>query len=269
LRRWGIQLQKPMILQIQQVHMIKPDETVDPLGLTDLRMIQPQKGYRFSMDPFLLCGFSGFRDARVIYDLGCGNGVIPLLAAARSTAEKIVGVERQPQMVERARRSAELNSLQDRVTIVEGDLRLIRQSCPPQQADLVLANPPYRVAGNGRISPDDERAAARHELAGGLATFLEAANYLLKDGGRCCLVFLTERLAELMALMQRLDLEPKRLRLVHHTVGETARMVLVEGVRKGRPGLVAEAPLVVYTGEEKGYTKEVLAMYAGNGTRDD
>lgn len=245
--------------------MIKPDETVDPLGMTGLRMIQPQKGYRFSMDPFLLCGFSGFREARVIYDLGSGNGVIPLLAAARSTAEKIIGVERQPQMVERARRSVTLNGLQDRVTIVDGDLRLIRQHCPAQQADLVLANPPFRAAGNGRISPDDERAAARHELAGGLATFLKAANYLLKDGGRCCLVFLAERLAELMVLMRQLDLEPKRLRLVHHVVGEPARTVLIEGVRKGLPGLVAEAPLVVYTGEGQDYTKEVLAMYEGRG----
>lgn len=247
--------------------MIKPDETVDPLGLTGLRMIQPRKGYRFSMDPFLLCGFSGFREEQLIYDLGCGNGIIPLLAAARSSAEKIVGVERQPQMVERARRSVGLNGLQERVTIVEGDLRLIRESCPVQQADLVLANPPFRVPRNGRISPDDERAAARHELAGGLLAFLEAANYLLKDGGRCCLVFLTERLAELMAGMRQLDLEPKRLRLVHHTLGEAARMVLIEGVRKGRPGLVAEAPLVVYTGKEQGYTKEVMAMYEGNGTR--
>ena len=119
--------------------MNRPDETIDSLGLMNLRMIQPQKGYRFSMDPFLLCGFSGFRDERVIYDLGCGNGVITLLAAVRSTAEKIVGVERQTQMVERARRNAAMNGLQDKVTIIEGDLRLIQQSCPAQQADLVLA----------------------------------------------------------------------------------------------------------------------------------
>ncbi len=249
--------------------MIKPDETVDPLGLTDLRMIQPQKGYRFSMDPFLLCGFSGFREEQVIYDLGSGNGVIPLLAAARSMVGEIVGVERQPQMVARARRSVDLNGLQDRVTIVEGDLRQIRQICPAQQADLVLANPPFRLPRNGRISPDDERAAARHELAGGLAVFLEAAYYLLKDGGRCCLVFLAERLAELMTLMGPLGLEPKRLRLVHHTLGEAARMVLVEGVRKGRPGLLVEAPLVVYTGEAQDYTREVLAMYEGKGARDE
>lgn len=249
--------------------MLRPDETIDTLGLTNLRMIQPQKGYRFSMDPVLLCGFAGCDDERLIYDLGCGNGVIPLLAAGRSSAARIVGIERQPQMVERARRSIVLNDLQARVAILEGELRQIRQLCPPQAADLVLANPPFRAPGNGRISADDERAAARHELAGGLETFLQAAHYLLRDGGRFCLVFLVERLAELLTLMQRVRLEPKRLRLVHHRLAVAARMVLLEGVKKGRPGLVVEAPLIVYAGERgREYTAEVLTMYAGCAPRD-
>ena len=244
--------------------MPHPDETIDPLGLSGLRMIQPQKGYRFSMDPFLLCGFSGFRDERVIYDLGCGNGVIPLLAAERSSAGMVVGIERQVQMVERARRSVVMNNLHSRVTILAGDLQQVRQFSPAQAADLVLANPPFRAAAKGRISPDDERAAARHELAGGLEVFLQAAHYLLRDGGRCCLVFLAERLAELLAMMRQVRLEPKRLRLVHHRLASEACMVLVEGVRQGRPGLVVEAPLIVYAGEgEKNYSAEVLAMYAG------
>ena len=241
--------------------MNRPDETIDPLGLMSLRMIHPKKGYRFSMDPFLLCGFSGFGDERVVYDLGCGNGVIPLLVAARSSAKKIVGVERQPQMVERARRNVDLNDMNGRVTIVAGDLRLIRQNCPAQEADLVLANPPFRIPENGRISSNDERAAARHELAGGLEDFLQAAHYLLKDGGRFCLVFLPERLVELLALMRQIHLQPKRLRLVHHALDEEARLVLVEGL-KGRPsGMVVEAPLVVYNEGRQDYTQEVLAMY--------
>jgi tRNA1Val (adenine37-N6)-methyltransferase len=151
------------------------------------------------------------------------------------------------------------------VTIVEGDLREFSRGNPAPHADLVLANPPFRIARNGRVSPDEERAAARHELAGGLEVFLEAGHTLLKDGGRFCLVFLAERLVDLLTLMRQFDLEPKRLRMVHHTLGETARMVLVEGTKKGRPGLVTESPLVVYTGEARDYTAEVMAMYAGNG----
>jgi len=240
--------------------MHRPDETIDPLGVTSLRLIQPKQGFRFSLDPFLLCGFSGFRDAQTIYDLGCGNGVIPLLAAGRSLAGRVVGIERQPQMVERARRSVALNEMNSRVTILEGDLREIRQLSPGQEADLVLANPPFRVPGNGRISTHDERAAARHELAGGLADFLQAAHYLLRRGGRCCLVFLPERLPELLMLMQKYHLEPKRMRLVHHRVGEEARLILVEGFKNGRPGLVVEPPLVLYVAEQE-LSREVAAWY--------
>lgn len=239
-------------------------ETIDPLGLTDLRLIQPRKGCRFSLDPFLLCGFCGFGNARTIYDLGCGNGVIPLLAAARSKAEKVVGIERQPQMVERARRSVDLNGMQDRVTVLEGDLRQVKARCQGQEADLVLANPPFRVPGNGRISTHDERAAARHELAGGLEDFLRAAHYLLRDGGRCCLVFLPERLAELLARMTRCQLEPKRLRLVHHRLGDEARLVLVEGLKGGRPGLVIEPPMVLYVAEKE-LSPEAAAWYGVEG----
>ena len=249
--------------------MNRPDETIDPLGLMNLRLIQPKKGYRFSMDPFLLCGFCGFGYERVVYDLGCGNGVIPLLVAANSSAKTIVGVERQSQMVERARRNVDLNDMNARVTIVAEDLRRIQQSCPAQEADLVLANPPFRNPGNGRISSNDERAAARHELAGGLEDFLRAAHYLLKDDGRFCLVFIRERLGELLALMRQIDLQPRRLRPVHHTLGEEARLVLVEGFKGGSSGMLVEAPLVVYNEGRQEYTQEVLAMYAGGGTRNE
>jgi tRNA1Val (adenine37-N6)-methyltransferase len=249
--------------------MNRPDETIDPLGLMPFRLIQPQKGYRCSMDPFLLCGFSGFRGEKVIYDLGCGNGVIPLLVAMSSKANRIVGVERQPQMVERARRSVELNAFGDRVSIVEEDIRQVEQGFRPMEADLVLSNPPFRPPENGRVSSNDERAAARHELAGGLDTFLNAARYLLKDGGRFCLVFLPERSAELLVAMKSYQLEPKRMRLCHHTVGEEASLIFVEAVKGSQPGMTVDPPLVVYKGTEKDYTEEVLAMYGMNETRDE
>jgi tRNA1Val (adenine37-N6)-methyltransferase len=245
--------------------MNHPDETIDPLGLMPFRLIQPKKGYRCSMDPFLLCGFSGFRGEKVIYDLGCGNGVIPLLVAMSSKANRIVGVERQPQMVERARRSVELNAFGDRISIVEGDIRQIDQGFPPMEADLVLSNPPFRPPENGRVSSNDERAAARHELAGGLNAFLNAARYLLKDGGRLCLVFLPERSVELLMTMKNFQLEPKRMRLCHHTIGEEASLIFVEAVKGALPGMTVESPLFVYKGTEKDYTEEVLAMYGMGG----
>jgi tRNA1Val (adenine37-N6)-methyltransferase len=235
-------------------------ETLDELRPAGLKILQPAEGYRFSLDPVLLAGFARVGKGEAVADLGTGSGVIPLLLAARTQAARIVGVERQPAAADRARRSVLLNQLQARVEIVEADLREIKGVLAPQSFDAVLANPPYRSPGSGRRAPDAERAAARHELAGGLGDFLAAAAFLLGDGGRLSLVFLAERLAELLSGMRAAGLEPKRLRCVHSRPGEPARLVLVEGRRRGRRGMTVEAPLFVYDGET--YSAEVAAFYA-------
>jgi len=153
-----------------------------------------------------------------------------------------------------------LNGLQQRVKICAGDVREIAAFQAAQSADLVLSNPPFRPASSGRLAEGDERAAARHEWAGGLEDFLRAAAYLLKNGGRFCIVYLAERLTELLALMQQFKIEPKRLRMVHSRAGQGAKLVLVEGRRAARPGgLQVEPPLYVYEGEE--YSSELKEIY--------
>ncbi len=243
--------------------MVKPDETLDDLRLGGLKIIQKKDGYRFSLDPVLLCDFAEVKAGEAVCDLGTGSGVIPLLLASRSVAARIVGVEIQPQMADRARRSVHLNDLQDRVEILEKDLRTLRGDIPSQSFDVVLTNPPYRQPGTGREAPTAERAAARHERAGGLSDFLATASYLLKHGGRFYIVYLADRLAELFDAMRQVRLEPKRLRCVHSRPGDPARMVLVEGRKGGRSGMAVDAPLYVYDGEE--YSVEVLGVYGEKG----
>lgn len=242
---------------------IAHDETLDDLRAGGLKIIQSRKGYRFSLDPVLLCGFAKVGKGENVVDLGTGGGVIPLLLARRTEAQRLVGVEIQPSMADRARRSVRLNGLEGRVTILEGDLRRIGEILPSGAFDAVVANPPFRRGGTGRHALGEERAAARHELAGGIDDFLRAAARLLKRGGRLYVVFLAERLAELLEGMRRQRLEPKRLRCVHSRPGEEARMVLVEGRLGGKGGLVAEAPLHIYEGD--GYSAEVLALYGEEG----
>lgn len=239
--------------------LIGPDETLDDLRSGGLKIIQKKEGYRFSLDPVLLCDFARIGAGESVVDLGTGSGVIPLLLARRSEAARIAGVEIQPEMADRARRSLVLNGLQDRVRIIEGDLRELRSCLEPQSCEVVLSNPPYRRYGTGRTAPVAERAAARHELAGGLDEFLAAAAFLLNQGGRFYIIYLADRLAELLAAMRQKRLEPKRLRCVHSRRGEGARMVLVEGRRNGRPGMQVEAPLYIYEGED--YTDEIMAIY--------
>ncbi len=234
-------------------------ETIDELLTGKQKVIQSAHGYRLSLDPVLLCSFAVVRRGEAILDLGAGNGVVPLLLA-NFDAGKIVGLERQPAMVNRACRSVELSGLTDKVEIMEADLRFHRQLFQAQSFDVVLTNPPYRRLGTGCQSPNSERGRARHELAGGLDDFLEAAAWCLGDGGRFYIVYLPERLPELLTKMGQRRLEPKRLRCVHGRTGKSARIVLVEGRKGGRPGLDVEPPLYVFDGE--GYSEEVQRMYA-------
>ena len=248
--------------------MNRPDETLDDLTVGGLKILQAKNGYRFSIDPVLLSAFiPSLNNARLV-DLGTGNGIIPLLLAARKEAQSITGVEIQPDMVERARRSVELNGLEETIRIVPGDIRELPEELPAGGYDVVTVNPPYRAPDTGRVAPGSERAMARHELSGGLADFLNAAASLLKSGGRFYIVYLADRVAELLSEMRSCRLEPKRLRTVHPHEGEAARMVLVEGRKGGRQGMVVEAPLIIYKGEGRDYTEEVLAMYENKVTSD-
>lgn len=207
---------------------------------------QPEDGYRYSLDPFLLVDFAALPADGRIADLGTGVGIIPLLLAERGAGEAgIVGIERQPRLAALARANVTERGLARRIEIVHGDLRDVKRHFAAQQFDAVFANPPFRVAGSGRLAPHDERAAARHELHGSLLDFVEVGRYLLKNGGRLFMVHLPERLAELLALLREKRLEPKRLTMVHHRVDAPGRLVLVEGRRAARPGLTVTPPLLV------------------------
>ncbi|HKJ04254.1 MAG TPA: methyltransferase [Geopsychrobacteraceae bacterium] len=241
--------------------IVKAAETVDLLQPGGFKLLQARNGYRYSLDPVLLVDFVGQTKAKKVFDLGTGAGVMPLLFSESDMIEEIVGLELQHGLAERAQRNVVLNGLENRIRIVEGDLRQIRDLFQVESFDLVVANPPYRNPGCGRVAPEDERAAARHELSGGLVDFLVAANYLLRNGGHFAVVYLAERLAELLDGMRKLRLEPKRMRSVHCRLGEPAKMVLVEGRKCGGPGMALESPMYVYSGAERDYSEEVLALY--------
>ncbi len=239
------------------------DETLDTLSIGNIKLFQATNGYRFSIDPILLSNFVHTKNGDTVVDLGTGVGVIPLLLAHLNCTINAVGVELQSTLAERAIRNIDLNSMQERVRVISADIRSIRDFMPTSSVDMVVSNPPYRRPGSGRIAPDDERATARHELAGGLFDFVESAKWLLKNGGRFAVIYLAERLPELIMSMSVAGIEPKRLRLVHAHHGTNAKMVLLEGRKGGNPGIQIAPPLYIYrgSGSSRDYTDEVLQMY--------
>ena len=217
-------------------------ETLDTLADLDLQVGQPKNGYRFSLDPLLLCDFAPL-DRPAVLDLGSGCGIIPLIVARRSAATRVVAVELQPAMAELAERNATRNGLSDRIEVLTADITGLPGQLTADSFDLVLANPPYRKAGSGRISPTAGRDLARHETTATLLDFLTVAKKMVKPGGSICFVHHAERLAELLAGALSLKLAPRRLQLVHSDATKPAKLFLVE-LLKGRKEPLAILPPV-------------------------
>jgi tRNA1Val (adenine37-N6)-methyltransferase len=239
------------------------NETLDTLFDGKLSVLQSKAGYRFSLDALLLAHFTPVHSKERVVDLGTGNGVVALILAAREPSLKAVGVEIQPEMAERAARSAALNDLTGRVAIVQGDVRAAERLFPAESFDVAVANPPYRRLASGRINPNGEKRVARHEIEANLRDFLRAAAYLLRRGGKISVVYPAFRTADLIQGMREEKLEPKRMRLVHSFAGSEAALVLAEGVKGGGSEMKILPPLIVYTGERK-YTPEMSAIVAGS-----
>jgi len=220
--------------------IINQDETIDEYD--NLKVIQKTHGFRFSLDAVTLANFATIKKKDKVIDLGTGNGIISLLIASK--AEHITAIEIQPEMIDLAQRNVILNGLSDKIDVMEGDIRLVKELFPPSQYDVVITNPPYRVIGSGRINPNDLKALARHEIKCTLEDVLAASFYLLKNRGRLAIVHRPDRLVELMVGCRQHKLEPKRIQFFHVNKME-ASLVLVEAIKNGKPNLEVLSPIII------------------------
>lgn len=240
----------------------KSGESLDALFDGALKLFQSRRGYRFSLDALLLAYFATLKRNDRVIDLGTGNGVIPLVLARLHPAVVIDAVEYQSGMVERAARNFKLNQLDGRISLGRGDVRAAGSIGSAESFDVVVCNPPYRRASSGRMSFNDEKQIARHEIHGELGDFVSAGAFLLRAKGRMALIYLANRAVDLLSSMRLARLEPKRLRMVHSFTDSEASLILVEGVKQGRSGVKILPPLIVYR-QGKEYSEEVAAMIAG------
>jgi tRNA1Val (adenine37-N6)-methyltransferase len=234
-------------------------ETLDALFDGGMALYQSRAGYRFSLDAVLLAHFVSVKPRERIVDLGAGNGAITLMVALLHPGARVLGVEIQAAMVERARRSVRLNGVEERVSICHGDVRAPAALGAAASFDVAVCNPPYRAPLSGRVSPDPEKRIARHEFTGALGHFLHAGHFLLRRKGRLALIYPAFRCVDALVAMRAAGLEPKRLRMVHSSRGSAASLVLMEGIKGGKSDLAVEAPLFIY-GRERRYGAEVAAM---------
>jgi tRNA1Val (adenine37-N6)-methyltransferase len=214
------------------------------------------------MEPVLLSSFVTLKSPRKIADFGAGSGVMGLLLALRFPKSRVTLVEMQKALFDLCLRNIDDNGLSGRVDAIRIDIREIRSEL--SGLDVVVSNPPFRRPGTGRVSRrgGGQCASARHEKELPLGELCASAARALRGRGRFYLVHHPERLVEIMDSLRAARLEPKRLRFVHGRQGLEPKMMLMEAVRDGNPGLKVDTPLYVYKEGSDKFTEEVSGMYA-------
>ena len=239
---------------------LKDEERLDDLQRNGYQIIQKKDGFCFGMDAVLLSGFAAVKPGEKAIDLGTGTGIIPILLEAKYEGEHYTGLEIQDEVAEMAARSGALNHLEEKVSIVKGDIKEASRLFGAASFDVVTSNPPYMNDAHGLKNPDLPKAIARHEVLCTLDDVAREAAKLLRPGGRFYMVHRPHRLIEIITALTKYKLEPKRMKMVHPFVDKEANMVLIEAVRGGKSMIKVEAPIVVYR-EPGVYTQEIYDIY--------
>ncbi|MCU7357919.1 tRNA1(Val) (adenine(37)-N6)-methyltransferase [Enterococcus dispar] len=243
--------------------MLNKNERIDALYAEGIQIIQSSDVFSFSIDAVLLANFPKIPKRGKILDLCAGNGAVGLFIS-RKTQAKIEQIEIQPRLADMAKRSIDLNHLEDQMDVHELNLKDSLSVIKKDSLDLILCNPPYfKNLPTNEKNPNPHLAIARHEIHATLADVVAVSSQMLKMNGRLALVHRPDRFLEILELMQHYRIAPKRVQFVYPKENKDANIVLVEGIKDGKKdGLKILPPLTVYS-ESNEYTPTLKAMLYG------
>ena len=229
------------------------------LAHNDLKIIQRKDMFNFSLDTVLLSQFCTIiKDVRNIVDFGTNNAAIPLLLSKR-TPKKITGIEIKEEAVELAKRNIQMNDLEEQIEIIHGDIKEVVKNLT--KAQLIVCNPPFfKVGEDSNLNENEYLTIARHEVKIDLEGIISSAAYLLDNKGRFAIVHRPDRMIDILNLMQKYDIEPKRIRFVYPKMNRESHVLLVEGMYKGKKGIKIESPLYAHN-DDGSYSNEVRKMF--------
>lgn len=239
--------------------MLKQGEHTEPLG-GGIRVIVSEENH-FSTDTILLANFAAPKKHEKVIELGAGCGTISLIWCRENPPQHITSVEIQPQGADMLSRSVELNSLNEKITVINGDLRSLNGLVEFGSFDMAAMNPPYKIGGGGIVNPEIQKQIARHETECTLDDITHAAAKLLRFGGRFCICQRPERLTDVLVSMRSAGIEPKKLRMVQQRNGKAPKLFLAEGRRGGNKGGLVVLSTLMIEGENFEFSQEMIDIY--------
>ena len=231
------------------------------LGYKDLKIVQDNEMFNFSLDSVLLPNFITLnKNITNILDIGCGNAPIPLILSKKTTA-KIIGVEIQKEVYDLAVESIKINKKEKQIEIINKDINELYKEIDTGTFDVITCNPPFfKYKEDSNINKSDYKTIARHEKTLNLENIFNIAKKLLKNNGIIGIVHRPERLVEILEEMKKNNIEPKRIRFIYPKKEKEANILLVEGRKNGKPGLKVLPPL--YSHNEDGtYSEEIKKFF--------
>lgn len=250
---------------MQNNKKIEPDllenERIDDLEFENLKIIQNTTGFCFGIDSVLLSDFAKeVKNGSKVMDIGTGTGIISILLSKKANVEKIYGVEIQQEVANMAERSVKLNNLEDKISIINTNIKDIFDKFEPNTFDVIVTNPPYMKLNTGAKSDEIKKLISRHEVECNLEDIIKISYKLLKSRGEFYMVHRAERIVDILYLMRKYKLEPKKIRFIQSKVNKDPNLLLIKGVKDAGNQLKIERPLVVYN-EDGSYTNETLEIY--------
>jgi len=231
------------------------------LGYENLKIYQDTEMFNFSLDSVLLPNFVTItKKNKRILDIGTGNAVIPMILTTKTDA-LIDAVEIQKDVYELGKKSIELNNLQDKINIINQDIKEYSKNMETDTYDVITCNPPFfKVTETSNLNMNDYKTIARHEVKLNLDDIMSIGRKLLKNNGNIAIVHRTDRLIDIITTMRKYNIEPKKIRFIYPKKNTESNIVLVEGTKNGNPGLKILSPLVSHT-EEDEYTDEIKQYF--------
>lgn len=240
---------------------LKENERIDDLEYKGLKIIQNTEGFCFGIDSVLLSDFAKDikRDSKVI-DLGTGTGIIGILLCAKTEISQIIGVEIQKEVYDMAKRNIKLNKLEEKFTLMNINIKELEGRQEIGKFDAVVTNPPYKKENTGIQNENEKKLISRHEITANLEDFIKNSALLLKDKKDLYMVHRPDRLVDIIELLRKYKLEPKKLKLVYPKPEKEPNLLLIKATKNAKPFLKVEKPLYVYK-ENGEYTDEILKIY--------